>query len=70
MFSINKTIFSMAGLLMLLGGCAVGPKYVKPTTPVPAAYKETGNWKVAHPQDDIVRGAWWKIFNDPQLDAL
>jgi NodT family efflux transporter outer membrane factor (OMF) lipoprotein len=50
-------------------GCAVGPKYVRPTTQIPAAYKESG-WKQAQPQDAIVRGAWWKIFNDPQLDAL
>ena len=55
---------------MLLTGCAVGPKYVKPTTQIPAAYKESANWKVAQPQDNTIRGEWWKIFNDPQLDAL
>ena len=55
---------------MLLGGCAVGPKYVRPTTRIPAAYKESANWKKAQPQDEIIRGAWWKVFNDPRLDAL
>jgi NodT family efflux transporter outer membrane factor (OMF) lipoprotein len=67
-------------LLVLLTGCAIGPKYVRPTTQIPAAYKESadwssyrtlaGAWKKAQPQDEIIRGAWWKIFNDPRLDAL
>ena len=36
----------------------------------PAAYKESEGWKVAQPQDEIPRGKWWEIFNDPQLNAL
>jgi NodT family efflux transporter outer membrane factor (OMF) lipoprotein len=51
-------------------GCAIGPKYVRPTAQVPAVYKESKDWKKAQPQDETLRGAWWKIFNDPQLDAL
>ncbi len=58
-----------AGLL-LLAGCSVGPKYVKPTTEIPSAYKETGNWKPAEPSDEARKGNWWEIFNDPQLNAL
>ena len=50
--------------------CAVGPDYVKPKTEAPAAYKEAAEWKVAEPQEAVVRGTWWKIFKDPQLDAL
>ncbi len=57
-------------LLVVLSGCAIGPKYVRPTTQIPKAYKESADWKKAQPQDEIVRGAWWEIFNDPQLDAL
>jgi NodT family efflux transporter outer membrane factor (OMF) lipoprotein len=68
MFSIRIILFSIFSLLAF--GCAVGPKYVRPTTQIPAAYKETGNWKIAHPQDGILRGEWWKIFNDPRLDEL
>ena len=48
----------------------IGPKYVRPTAPVPAAYKESKDWKKAQPQDAIIRRAWWKIFNDRRLDAL
>ena len=68
MFSIRIILFSVFSLLAF--GCAVGPKYVRPTVQIPAAYKETGDWKIANPQDGIIRGAWWKIFNDPRLDAL
>src|SRR6476620_12763973 len=51
-------------------GCAVGPKYHPPVAQAPAAYKEVGDWKVAQPNDQHLRGEWWKIFQDPQLDAL
>ena len=54
-----------------LGGCTVGPKYVRPTVDTPAAYKETGDeWKLAAPSDAMSKGAWWELYNDPQLNAL
>jgi len=58
-------------MLMLLSACmVVGPDYVRPTVTTPAAYKENDGWKVAQPKDDVIRGAWWKMFGDPQLNAL
>jgi NodT family efflux transporter outer membrane factor (OMF) lipoprotein len=58
-------------MLMLLSACmVVGPDYVRPTVTTPAAYKENDGWKVAEPKDDVIRGAWWEIFGDPQLNAL
>jgi NodT family efflux transporter outer membrane factor (OMF) lipoprotein len=60
----------IAGAVAVLSGCAVGPDYRKPQTEAPAAYKENVDWKVAQPQETLARGAWWKIFKDPQLDAL
>lgn len=54
----------------LVAACAVGPDYKRPATEVPQQYKEAGDWKVANPNDAIVRGKWWEIFNDPQLNAL
>jgi NodT family efflux transporter outer membrane factor (OMF) lipoprotein len=65
---------------MTLGtsACVVGPNYVKPTAsvpgtfkePVPPAFKETAGWKQGEPIDDMHKGKWWEIFNDPQLNAL
>ena len=56
--------------LVLLGGCAVGPKYKTPTTPTPPTYKEVGDWKSAQPSDQHLGGNWWELFQDPQLNAL
>jgi NodT family efflux transporter outer membrane factor (OMF) lipoprotein len=55
---------------LLIGGCSVGPKYSKPTTQIPPAYKENANWKTAQPSDQAQKGNWWEIFQDPQLNAL
>ncbi len=54
----------------VLGGCTVGPDYRRPEIESPAAYKEAGAWKPAQPADTAERGQWWKVFGDPQLDAL
>ena len=62
----------MAALLVAtLSACmVVGPDYVRPSVVTPDAYKENDGWKVAQPTDDLMRGAWWEIFGDPQLNAL
>jgi NodT family efflux transporter outer membrane factor (OMF) lipoprotein len=58
-------------LMLLLSGCAVGPRYTKPVAPAPPTYKETpAPWKTAQPSDQIARGKWWEIFQDTQLNAL
>ncbi|HEY3129601.1 MAG TPA: efflux transporter outer membrane subunit [Acidobacteriota bacterium] len=52
--------------------CSVGPKYRKPSVQVPVTYKEQppAGWKTAQPQDAALRGKWWEIFGDQQLNAL
>lgn len=68
---ISATAFAVLCLgLLLLDGCSVGPKYTKPTTQIPPAYKEIGSWKPAEPSDAERKGKWWEIFQDPQLNAL
>jgi NodT family efflux transporter outer membrane factor (OMF) lipoprotein len=61
--------FCLAAVLAL-AGCAVGPKYVRPTAEIPAEYKEAGEWKTAQPNDQNLGGSWWEIFQDPQLNNL
>lgn len=60
-----------------LAGCNVGPKYRPPVPTAPAAYKESpdqfkeaGGWKVAQPSDSALKGKWWEIYNEPELNAL
>src|ERR1700753_139849 len=75
-----KAAISPAITALFLTGCMVGPKYhVPPATQQapPAAYKEsptqfqeTDGWKVAQPQDAMLHGKWWEVYNDPELNAL
>ncbi len=74
-FVENKRRALWRGLLLSIAvlpfsGCAVGPKYHPPVVQAPPAYKEVGDWKPAQPNDQNLGGEWWKIFQDPQLDAL
>jgi NodT family efflux transporter outer membrane factor (OMF) lipoprotein len=63
---------------IFVAGCMVGPKYVKPNTPLapefkeqpPESFKESDGWKPAQPGDQGLRGKWWEIFGDSQLNAL
>jgi NodT family efflux transporter outer membrane factor (OMF) lipoprotein len=63
-------ILKRCAWLLLATGCAVGPKYHEPAAPVPraAAYRE--GWKLANPSDAMLRGKWWQVFAEPELDAL
>ncbi len=54
---------------LLIAACTVGPDYHRPDIASPAAYKELGNWKPAHPAD-MSHGDWWLVYNDPVLTAL
>src|SRR5882724_8937314 len=66
--------FALLGLL----GCNVGPKYLRPAVPAPYAFKELGPqqapdgtvWKPAQPQDAMLRGNWWEIYQEPELNSL
>ncbi|MGA2391304.1 MAG: efflux transporter outer membrane subunit [Candidatus Sulfotelmatobacter sp.] len=68
LFTLILGVFSM----MLLAGCNVGPKYARPNVPTAPvdAFKEENGWKPAQPSDQLLRGNWWEIFGDPQLNAL
>lgn len=69
---------------ILLTGCVVGPNYHRPSVQAPPAYKEgssgaasvpppqipNGGWKSAQPSDGLLKGKWWEIYRDPQLNAL
>lgn len=54
----------------LLGACAVGPDYQRPSAAAPENYKEAQNWVPATPADALERGPWWQLFDDPLLNQL
>lgn len=73
---LTVVIFTLS--IAFLTGCTVGPKYARPTAAAAPAYKEltpenfkdTDGWKQAQPSDGTLKGNWWEIFNDAQLNAL
>jgi NodT family efflux transporter outer membrane factor (OMF) lipoprotein len=56
--------------IFLLGGCTVGPNYVRPKAEVPGDYKESSDWKVAQPSAEAIKGKWWEVYKDPLLNTL
>src|ERR1700675_68148 len=75
-FIVTGVVAMLLGLL--LEGCTVGPKYIKPAVPTtpaykeeePSSFKESDQWQPARPGDQISRGNWWAIFSDPELNKL
>jgi NodT family efflux transporter outer membrane factor (OMF) lipoprotein len=63
---------------MTAAACSVGPNYHRPEAPSAPDYKElppaaaatAQQWKPAEPRDAAIRGKWWEIFGDPELNAL
>ncbi|MBL8523489.1 MAG: efflux transporter outer membrane subunit [Betaproteobacteria bacterium] len=66
----NKISFAVTVSLALLTGCAIGPDYKRPAVEVGTAYKEMTDWKPAEPKDELIRGKWWEVFADAELNAL
>lgn len=75
----RRTLCFAASLgLAALAGCVVGPNYHRPSTPpAPAVYKEmpppnppNGSWKQAQPSDAQLKGKWWEMYGDAQLNTL
>ena len=65
----------LAFCCLFSSACAIGPKYQRPVAlaQTPVAFKEfAGNdqWKMATPSDTAMKGKWWEIFGDPQLNKL
>jgi NodT family efflux transporter outer membrane factor (OMF) lipoprotein len=85
MFEVNrnKSMVVVAaatlGLMACVSGCRIGPNYHPPTPTAVTApnykestvnFQEADGWKVASPQDAMIRGKWWEVFNEPELNAL
>jgi NodT family efflux transporter outer membrane factor (OMF) lipoprotein len=80
MMKRRHAICAAALWTLLLSGCHIGPKYTTPPATTPPAFKESapaayrsalpGTWKPASPQDEALKGKWWEIFHEPELNAL
>ena len=55
----------VAAISLMIGGCMVGPNYVRPSIDTPPA------WRVSDQNaKDLANTAWWEQFNDPVLNDL
>ena len=72
---MRRALWRWAALLggaAWLGGCVVGPDYVRPATPAPDA---PGGGRFAASAPDTSTDAplppdWWRLYNDPALNVL
>lgn len=60
-----KTIYFTALTLLLLTGCAVGPKYSRPNMPKPEAYTQA-----PERTDSITNLKWWEVYQDTVLQSI
>jgi NodT family efflux transporter outer membrane factor (OMF) lipoprotein len=79
-FRPSAMVCSGALCVALLGGCNVGPKYVRPAVSAAVGFKEgsaaayravpPGTWRPAQPEDARLKGKWWEMFGEAELNAL
>ena len=76
---LRPSLLCAASLALTLAGCTAGPNYHTPTAPTAPEWKEAavpppnpanGGWVQAQPADQLLRGKWWEMYGDPQLNAL
>lgn len=56
------------GLLLMLGGCSVGPDFERPKVAVSNAWSNAGDPRIA--AKTATDRLWWKAFEDPVVDQL
>ena len=59
---------ALCTLAFLVGGCMVGPDYVKPAAQVEGAWLLQHDERIESEPADFSK--WWSVFNDPVLDNL
>jgi NodT family efflux transporter outer membrane factor (OMF) lipoprotein len=76
---LRPSLLCAASLALALAGCTAGPNYQRPSAPTAPEWKEAsvpppnppnGGWVQAQPADQLLRGKWWEIYGDPQLNTL
>jgi len=56
--------------LALLGACTAGPEYKKPELVMPTHWHIEAPFLVAQPGDADIKGTWWEMFQDVELNQL
>ena len=65
---LTSRVMAAGALLLLSGGCAVGPNYKRPaTTPVEAAWRDSAQ---VLQDSSFANVPWWAVFGDTTLQTL
>lgn len=56
--------------LLALAGCAVGPDYKRPDSPLPDQFNEAREANAADQPTAPMQKEWWTLFQDPTLNDL
>ncbi|WP_263354579.1 efflux transporter outer membrane subunit [Acidicapsa acidisoli] len=76
---MNRSLLLIPGItLLLIAGCKVGPNYKQPAAITAPAFKEApadtssanDGWRPGQPSDQTLKGDWWRMYQDPELDTL
>ena len=66
----GSRLLSLSLCMVMLSACAIGPDYERPQAADPVQYKAAEGWSQANPSDALIRGAWWELYGDRQLNGL
>ena len=65
------TLIVLGSLLILMAGCRVGPKYVRPPVTAPEVYRGADEASVSSAdQDSVGDEKWTQVFHEPELQDL
>src|SRR5579863_4478696 len=65
------TLIFIGSLLILMTGCRVGPKYVRPPVVAPAVYRGADEAPVSSAdQESLGDQKWVQVFHEPELQDL
>jgi outer membrane protein, multidrug efflux system len=64
--SARTRIVSSLVVVALLGGCAIGPNYKRPSVAEPPTFRGQATGEAA----SLADAPWWEVFQDPSLKAL
>jgi outer membrane protein, multidrug efflux system len=64
--SARTRVVSSLVVVALLGGCAIGPNYKRPSVAEPPTFRGQATGEAA----SLADAPWWEVFQDPSLKAL
>ena len=69
-FGAMTSVMAASVAAIALVGCASAPVYEKPSIDLPAMWQSSAPFRDGAPNDAELKGSWWEVFNDPQLNQL